>query len=331
MAPAMNTNMFAHPAVVKNLETLMRARRARSSIPGEGYLACGWIGKGRLAEPADVVAAAEQRAATSRTSAIAGRPQRAGHRRADVRGHRSGALRRQSLERPDGLRAGRRSAAPRRRGDARHRPDAPDRAARRRSGQGAQRRRDARGGDGARGRAGRRGHGRGGGRLHAGRAGAAEGQEERRPADHHAARAPRTSSATSASCRRAQQRRPVLVGFAAETTTWSRTRGRSCSGRASISIVANDVSRSRRRLRVDTNAVTLVIGGRRRGVAAAGEERGRGAHPRSRRAVPDRRAREERPGQGVTHVARAGGSPASTSRRSVSTGVSRDPKWRHAR
>jgi phosphopantothenoylcysteine decarboxylase/phosphopantothenate--cysteine ligase len=28
--------------------------------PGEGYLACGWIGKGRLAEPADVVAAAIQ-------------------------------------------------------------------------------------------------------------------------------------------------------------------------------------------------------------------------------------------------------------------------------
>ena len=27
--------------------------------PGEGYLACGWIGKGRLAEPADIVAAAD--------------------------------------------------------------------------------------------------------------------------------------------------------------------------------------------------------------------------------------------------------------------------------
>jgi len=28
--------------------------------PGEGYLACGWIGKGRLADPADIVAAAER-------------------------------------------------------------------------------------------------------------------------------------------------------------------------------------------------------------------------------------------------------------------------------
>jgi len=59
IAPAMNTNMFEHPAVVKNLETL-GARGVQMVDPGSGYLACGWIGKGRLAEPADVVAAAEQ-------------------------------------------------------------------------------------------------------------------------------------------------------------------------------------------------------------------------------------------------------------------------------
>jgi phosphopantothenoylcysteine decarboxylase / phosphopantothenate---cysteine ligase len=59
MAPAMNTNMFAHPAVVRNLETLS-ARGVRFVDPGEGYLACGWIGKGRLAEPAEVVDAAVQ-------------------------------------------------------------------------------------------------------------------------------------------------------------------------------------------------------------------------------------------------------------------------------
>jgi phosphopantothenoylcysteine decarboxylase/phosphopantothenate--cysteine ligase len=56
IAPAMNTNMFAHPAVLKNLETLA-SRGVTFVDPGEGYLACGWIGKGRLAEPADVVAA----------------------------------------------------------------------------------------------------------------------------------------------------------------------------------------------------------------------------------------------------------------------------------
>jgi phosphopantothenoylcysteine decarboxylase / phosphopantothenate---cysteine ligase len=56
IAPAMNSNMFAHPAVVRNLETLT-ARGVRFVEPGEGYLACGWIGRGRLAEPAEVVAA----------------------------------------------------------------------------------------------------------------------------------------------------------------------------------------------------------------------------------------------------------------------------------
>jgi phosphopantothenoylcysteine decarboxylase/phosphopantothenate--cysteine ligase len=59
MAPAMNTNMFAHPAVVRNLETLA-ARGVRFVEPGEGYLACGWIGKGRLAEPSEIVDAAMQ-------------------------------------------------------------------------------------------------------------------------------------------------------------------------------------------------------------------------------------------------------------------------------
>jgi phosphopantothenoylcysteine decarboxylase/phosphopantothenate--cysteine ligase len=58
VAPAMNTQMFAHEAVRRNLDTLA-ARGVRFVEPGEGYLACGWIGKGRLAEPDEIVAAAE--------------------------------------------------------------------------------------------------------------------------------------------------------------------------------------------------------------------------------------------------------------------------------
>jgi phosphopantothenoylcysteine decarboxylase/phosphopantothenate--cysteine ligase len=57
IAPAMNSNMLAHEAVQKNLATL-RARGVEFVEPGEGYLACGWIGKGRLAEPPDIVRAA---------------------------------------------------------------------------------------------------------------------------------------------------------------------------------------------------------------------------------------------------------------------------------
>jgi phosphopantothenoylcysteine decarboxylase/phosphopantothenate--cysteine ligase len=58
VAPSMNTQMFAHEAVRANLATLV-ARGVRFVEPGEGYLACGWIGKGRLAEPDEIVAAAE--------------------------------------------------------------------------------------------------------------------------------------------------------------------------------------------------------------------------------------------------------------------------------
>src|SRR5262249_12843801 len=58
LAPAMTTQMFEHPAVRANFETLA-ARGVRFVEPGDGYLACGWIGKGRLAEPDQIVAAAD--------------------------------------------------------------------------------------------------------------------------------------------------------------------------------------------------------------------------------------------------------------------------------
>lgn len=70
LAPAMNTNMLAHPAVQQNVATL-QARGVRFVEPGEGYLACGWIGKGRLAEPADIVAAAQL--VLSRNKTLSGR------------------------------------------------------------------------------------------------------------------------------------------------------------------------------------------------------------------------------------------------------------------
>jgi len=56
VAPAMNTVMWEHAAVRDNLATLA-ARGAYVVEPGEGYLACGWVGKGRLAEPEEIVEA----------------------------------------------------------------------------------------------------------------------------------------------------------------------------------------------------------------------------------------------------------------------------------
>lgn len=58
MAPAMNTNMLEHDAVRRNME-ILAVRGVRFVDPGAGYLACGWIGKGRLAEPEAIAAAAD--------------------------------------------------------------------------------------------------------------------------------------------------------------------------------------------------------------------------------------------------------------------------------
>jgi phosphopantothenoylcysteine decarboxylase/phosphopantothenate--cysteine ligase len=50
IAPAMNVNMWSHPATQANLETL-RGRGHRIVEPESGYLACGMTGPGRLADP----------------------------------------------------------------------------------------------------------------------------------------------------------------------------------------------------------------------------------------------------------------------------------------
>lgn len=50
MAPAMNVHMYSHPAVLQNIDTLHK-RGVRFIEPSEGYLACGYVGKGRLEEP----------------------------------------------------------------------------------------------------------------------------------------------------------------------------------------------------------------------------------------------------------------------------------------
>jgi phosphopantothenoylcysteine decarboxylase/phosphopantothenate--cysteine ligase len=56
LAPAMNVNMWNHPATQANIATLA-ARGAIIVPPGNGYLACGMTGSGRLAETPDLVAA----------------------------------------------------------------------------------------------------------------------------------------------------------------------------------------------------------------------------------------------------------------------------------
>ncbi|MBH8607049.1 bifunctional phosphopantothenoylcysteine decarboxylase/phosphopantothenate--cysteine ligase CoaBC [Thermoactinomyces sp. CICC 10521] len=54
VAPAMNVHMYENPVVQKNLATL-RERGVFFIEPGQGHLACGYVGKGRMAEPEEII------------------------------------------------------------------------------------------------------------------------------------------------------------------------------------------------------------------------------------------------------------------------------------
>lgn len=55
VAPAMNVHMYEHPAVQENLD-ILRRRGVTVIEPGEGQLACGYTGKGRMPEPEELLA-----------------------------------------------------------------------------------------------------------------------------------------------------------------------------------------------------------------------------------------------------------------------------------
>ena len=59
VAPAMNVNMWNHPATQENLD-LLRCRGVQIVDPDEGYLACGMTGAGRLAGQESIVAAVRE-------------------------------------------------------------------------------------------------------------------------------------------------------------------------------------------------------------------------------------------------------------------------------
>ncbi|HJV15939.1 MAG TPA: bifunctional phosphopantothenoylcysteine decarboxylase/phosphopantothenate--cysteine ligase CoaBC [Bacillales bacterium] len=59
IAPAMNVHMYNHPAVIKNIAVL-NEYGYKFIEPSEGYLACGYVGKGRLEEPEKIVSLVEK-------------------------------------------------------------------------------------------------------------------------------------------------------------------------------------------------------------------------------------------------------------------------------
>ncbi len=77
VCPAMHTEMWEHPAVQHNLETL-RARGVVVVAPVAGQLAGGDVGGGRMAEPTSIVAAALERLGLDQTVAAAPGPPRSG-------------------------------------------------------------------------------------------------------------------------------------------------------------------------------------------------------------------------------------------------------------
>lgn len=58
IAPSMNVNMWQSPLTQDNLHRLGEVAGARTVGPGAGFLACRWVGPGRMAEPSDIVTAA---------------------------------------------------------------------------------------------------------------------------------------------------------------------------------------------------------------------------------------------------------------------------------
>jgi len=58
VAPAMNVNMWEHPATQENL-AILRARGVRTVGPDAGPLACGWEGLGRMSDPEEIAREAE--------------------------------------------------------------------------------------------------------------------------------------------------------------------------------------------------------------------------------------------------------------------------------
>ena len=104
LAPAMNVNMWENPLTQANLARLLGEGGGRFSTvgPDRGALACGWVGAGRLIEPAEIAAAAARLLApgdlTGRRVVVTAGP--------DPRAHRRRPVHRQPLVGQDGRGAG---------------------------------------------------------------------------------------------------------------------------------------------------------------------------------------------------------------------------------
>lgn len=72
IAPAMNVHMYAHPSVVANMKKLDNIGY-KFIEPGAGYLACGYVGKGRLEDPESIIKTIEEDQNRYHSSFLAGK------------------------------------------------------------------------------------------------------------------------------------------------------------------------------------------------------------------------------------------------------------------
>lgn len=72
IAPAMNVHMYGHPAVIRNIAQL-HSDGYRFIEPSEGFLACGYVGKGRLEEPERITELVSEHFSRSADQPLAGK------------------------------------------------------------------------------------------------------------------------------------------------------------------------------------------------------------------------------------------------------------------
>ncbi|KXH79932.1 bifunctional phosphopantothenoylcysteine decarboxylase/phosphopantothenate--cysteine ligase CoaBC [Sporosarcina sp. HYO08] len=72
IAPAMNVHMYENKAVIRNISTL-HGDGYRFIEPSEGFLACGYVGKGRLEEPEKIVDLVREKFTQSKTLPLTGK------------------------------------------------------------------------------------------------------------------------------------------------------------------------------------------------------------------------------------------------------------------
>ncbi|MDA1475593.1 bifunctional phosphopantothenoylcysteine decarboxylase/phosphopantothenate--cysteine ligase CoaBC [Bacillus changyiensis] len=72
IAPAMNVHMYDHPAVQRNIGTLYKDGY-RFIEPSEGYLACGYVGKGRMEEPEQIIQLIKEHFSAKQDSPLKGK------------------------------------------------------------------------------------------------------------------------------------------------------------------------------------------------------------------------------------------------------------------